>query len=128
MGKTAWNPADMSFAFWLWTFSGLLLLLGVPALRASWLRQGAWALVDVALLALPVTIYVEVLLMQARSSNEQIAWGLLWIPWFIQIVSLASVYLSVYIPVIAWLPNRTVRSLIFLIAESVLALVWAANM
>ena len=118
----------MSFAFWLWAFSGLLLLLGVPPLRASWRRQGAWALVDVALLAVPVTIYVEALLMRARSSNEQIAWGLLGIPWFIQAVSLASVYLSVYIPAIAWLPNWTARSLIFLIAESVLALVWAANM
>jgi hypothetical protein len=119
---------DMSFALWVLTFSGLLLLLGVPPLRASWRRQGAWALVDVALLIVPVTIYVQVLLMRARSSNEQIAWGLLGFPWFIQIVSLISVCLSVYIPAIAWLPNRTARSLIFLIAESVLALVWATHM
>jgi hypothetical protein len=118
----------MSFAFWLWSFSGLLLLLGVPALRASWRRQRAWALVDVALLALPVTIYVEVLLIRARSSNEQIAWGLLGFPWFIQIVSLVSVYLSVYTPAITWLPRRTSRSVIFLIVESVLAFVWATNM
>ena len=118
----------MNFAFSLWTVSGLLLLLGVPPVRASWRMHGARVMVDVALLVAPVSIYVATLLMRAHSSNDQIAWGLLVIPWLIQMASLVSIYASVYIPAVVWLPKRIARSLIFLMAESILALVWAANM
>ena len=106
--------------------TAILLLLGVIPLRASWRRNGIWAAIDLALLVAPATVFVATIVVRARSSSDQVAWGLLGYPWFILMVSLASVYIAVYTPVIAR-PPQTAVSAALLLLECSIAIFWAAS-
>ena len=104
--------------------SGLLFLLAVPPLRASWKAHGYRAMVDLALLVVPVGLYVARTLIK---SDGRMVWELLVFPLVIQAWSVVSVYAAAYIPATAWPLRRIARSCILLTVISLLALVWGAR-
>ncbi|WP_305824458.1 hypothetical protein [Massilia brevitalea] len=79
----------MRFDVLLYGVSGLLFLLAVPPLRASWKAHRYRAMVDLALLVVPVGLYVARTLIK---SDGRMVWELLVLPRLIQALSVVGVY------------------------------------
>jgi hypothetical protein len=90
-----------------------IILLSVAAypLRLAWLRSRLYA-TDVALLVSPTIIFVATILVRARGSGEQVAWALVLFPLFVLAMSVAGVYISIFIGLRLGLQPRAMSAII----------------